>query len=217
MVHQRKEQDGSSRRTRTGPTISATWLTLVPLAAPRYNTFVPGAMKILSIPPNTPAASLLRNGFHTRYSILVLSTPPPPVSTEIRFSPYTDSPGTRFFVTSMDSLPLAIKIPSCLCGSMITVEPPLAPPRPLYLPPRPPGPPRPRPPPTGPPRPRDCTPPPVPRVRKSGSLAGNGDHVRPPRAPPLPPRSPPRPPRPPLPPNPPRPPEAPATKHRSVR
>src|SRR6266702_4825603 len=55
----------------------------------------------------------------------------------------------------MDSLPLAMKMPSCLCGSMMTFDPPLAPPRPMPLPPRPPGPPRP------PPRPRDCIPPPV--------------------------------------------------------
>ncbi|KAG6371956.1 hypothetical protein JVT61DRAFT_8970 [Boletus reticuloceps] len=38
--------------------MSATWLTLVPLAAPKYNTFFPGAMKISSIPPNTPAGQL---------------------------------------------------------------------------------------------------------------------------------------------------------------
>ena len=32
-------------------------------------------------------------------------------STAMRFSPYTDSPGVRFLVTSMSSLPRAIKMP----------------------------------------------------------------------------------------------------------
>lgn len=95
----------------TGPTISATWLTLVPLAAPRYRTLAPGLIKISSSPPNTPAANLLRNGFQTRYSVFVPSTP---LSIDIRFSPYTDSPGTRFLVTNICSLPLAINTPGCL-------------------------------------------------------------------------------------------------------
>ena len=53
----------------TGPTMSETCETVVPDAAPRYSTLDPGFMCILSTPPNIAAASLLRNGFHTRYSI----------------------------------------------------------------------------------------------------------------------------------------------------
>ncbi len=50
-------------------------------------------------------------------------------STDMRFSPYTDSPGTRFLVTSASSLPRAMKTPACLCGSMTTVFPPRIPPK----------------------------------------------------------------------------------------
>ena len=58
-------------------------------------------------------------GFHTRYSVFVAGATSPFVrdwsieldSTEIRFSPYTDSPGVMFLVTSMSSLPRAMKTP----------------------------------------------------------------------------------------------------------
>lgn len=55
----------------TGPTISETWDTVVPEAAPRYMTFAPGLMWIWSTPPKMAAASLERKGFQALYSILV--------------------------------------------------------------------------------------------------------------------------------------------------
>ena len=55
----------------TGPTRSDTWLTVVPDAAPRYNTLLPGFMCMLSTPPRIAAANLDRKGFHALYSILV--------------------------------------------------------------------------------------------------------------------------------------------------
>ena len=54
----------------TGPTMSDTWLTVVPLAAPRYKTLEPGFMWILSTPPRIAAANFERNGFQARYSNL---------------------------------------------------------------------------------------------------------------------------------------------------
>lgn len=93
--------------THTGPTISATCDTVVPADAPRYNTFEPGAICNSSTPPNIPAANFDLKGFHTLYSIFVPSGP----STEILFSPYVDSPGTRFFVTSKSSFPRAMNTP----------------------------------------------------------------------------------------------------------
>ncbi len=53
-----------------------------------------------------PAASLDRNGFQTLYSVFVAGGTSPFESagvlafdsTEMRFSPYTDSPGVRFLV-----------------------------------------------------------------------------------------------------------------------
>lgn len=90
------------------------------------------------MPPKMAAANLDRNGFHARYSTLVS-----PSSTEILFSPYTDSPGTILRVTSASSFPRQMKTPSCRWGSTVTFLPPLKPPRP---PPRPPRPPRPGPP-----------------------------------------------------------------------
>eukprot|EP00816_Leptocylindrus_hargravesii_P011418 CAMPEP_0196805354 /NCGR_PEP_ID=MMETSP1362-20130617/5129_1 /TAXON_ID=163516 /ORGANISM="Leptocylindrus danicus, Strain CCMP1856" /LENGTH=172 /DNA_ID=CAMNT_0042178233 /DNA_START=516 /DNA_END=1034 /DNA_ORIENTATION=- len=154
--------------------MSLTWDTLVPAAAPKYSTFEPGFIQMLSTPPKTAAANLDRNGFHTRYSNLVvfpLESGGP--STEMRFSPYTATPGVLFKVTKASSFPRAMKMPSCLCGSMITLAPPFIPP-----PPRPPLPPPPRPPrPRPPPRPL----PPPPRPLPMGDL------------PPLPPRPPPRP------------------------
>ena len=53
----------------TGPTTSETWDTLVPDAAPKYKTLLPGGMWILSTPPKTAAANLDLKGFQTRYSI----------------------------------------------------------------------------------------------------------------------------------------------------
>ncbi|KAE9532299.1 hypothetical protein AGLY_009922 [Aphis glycines] len=49
---------------------NSTAYTIVPLAAPKYNTFDPGGIWISSIPPNIAAANFDLNGFHTRYSIL---------------------------------------------------------------------------------------------------------------------------------------------------
>lgn len=54
----------------TGPTMSETWETVVPEAAPRYSTLHPGLMWIWSTPPRMAAASLERKGFQARYSIL---------------------------------------------------------------------------------------------------------------------------------------------------
>mmetsp|Transcript_16769 Transcript_16769/g.29378 ORF Transcript_16769/g.29378 Transcript_16769/m.29378 type:complete len:231 (-) Transcript_16769:54-746(-) len=176
----------------SGPTTSATCDTVVPDAAPRYNTLAPGRMQGFSTPPIIAAAILDRNGFHTRYSTFslvgfplwsILST-----STEILFSPYTDSPGTMLRVTRTSSFPDAMKNPGCLCGFTITLDPPFMPPAPPRLPPRPPRPglpipPRPPPREKPPPRPPPLLPP------------------RPPKEPPLP-RGAPKPPRPPLPPPP---------------
>lgn len=55
----------------TGPTMSETWDTVVPEAAPRYMTFAPGLIYIWSTPPKIAAASLERNGFQVLYSIFV--------------------------------------------------------------------------------------------------------------------------------------------------
>lgn len=63
--------------------------------------------KISSRPPNIPAASLDLNGFQTLYSVFVAGGTSPFESAgvllafdsmEMRFSPYTDSPGVRFLV-----------------------------------------------------------------------------------------------------------------------
>ncbi|KAH9529021.1 hypothetical protein DERF_002928 [Dermatophagoides farinae] len=91
-----------------------------------------------STPPKIDAPNFERNGFHTRYSIFC----PFSTSTDIRFSPYTDSPGTKFLVTKASSLPRATKMPANRA--------PRPPPRPPPLPPRWPNPPRPPPPPPRP-------------------------------------------------------------------
>lgn len=114
-------------------------------------------------------------------------------STDILFSPYTSEPGTKFKVTRASSLPLAINTPSCLCGSITTVFPPLKPPG---FPPRPPRPPPPRPP---PPRPKLGRPPPPPLPPPPPRPPPLPPLKRSPRPPPPPPRKPPRPPPPPLP------------------
>lgn len=49
--------------------MSDTCDTVVPFAAPRYNTLQPGGMWMLPTPPTIAAANLDRKGFHTRYSI----------------------------------------------------------------------------------------------------------------------------------------------------
>ena len=54
--------------------MSETCETVVPEAAPRYRTLLPGFIWILSIPPKMAAASLERNGFHTLYSTLFPSS-----------------------------------------------------------------------------------------------------------------------------------------------
>ncbi|KAM7336038.1 hypothetical protein ACRRTK_004531 [Alexandromys fortis] len=64
-------------------------------------------MWIWSTPPRIAAASLERKGFQARYSILSS-----PSEIETLFSPYTDSQGTRFFVTRASSFPREIKTPS---------------------------------------------------------------------------------------------------------
>lgn len=95
----------------TGPTISETCDTVVPLAAPKYSTLAPGAIHILVTPPKIAAPNLDLNGFHARYSLFS----PVPSSTEIRFSPYTVVPGTRLSVQSTSSLgDFAIYTPACL-------------------------------------------------------------------------------------------------------
>ena len=79
-------------------------------------------MWMSSMPPRIPAANLDLKGFHTRYSVLVEAgvsaspfvAPVRGVSMAMRFSPYNDSPGARFFVQSMSSLPRATKTPACL-------------------------------------------------------------------------------------------------------
>lgn len=55
----------------TGPTMSDTWLTVVPEAAPRYMTLLPGLMWISATPPKMAAASLDLKGFHDLYSFLI--------------------------------------------------------------------------------------------------------------------------------------------------
>lgn len=73
--------------------------------------------------------------------------------TEMRFSLYTESPGTMLLVSRASSLDFAIKTPSCLCGIITALFPPLIPPRwltpPRWLPP---------------PRPRPRTPKPLPAL-----------------------------------------------------
>jgi len=71
--------------------------------------------------------------------------------TEMRFSLYTESPGTMLLVSRASSLDFAIKTPSCLCGIITALFPPLIPPR-WLAPPRP------------PPRPRPRTPKPLPAL-----------------------------------------------------
>ena len=65
-------QDPSTKtRSLTGPTMSDTWLTVVPEAAPRYSTLLPGLIWMASTPPKMAAANLDRNGFQARYSNLI--------------------------------------------------------------------------------------------------------------------------------------------------
>lgn len=63
----------------------------------------------------------------TRYSVFVVEGVPsaltaPEFSTDMRFSPYTDSPGHKFFVTNMSSLPRATKIPGWRWGSTMVLQ-----------------------------------------------------------------------------------------------
>lgn len=89
-------ENSTAYTTPSDPTTSATWDTVVPLAAPKYNTFAPGFINISLIPPITAAAIFDRYGFHTLYSILSLDVGS---SIYILFSLYTLSPGYIFFVT----------------------------------------------------------------------------------------------------------------------
>src|SRR5206468_8868016 len=68
---------------------SETWLTVVPLAAPRYRTCEPFSSGRIFQPFRMRAASLLLRGSHRRYS--------DPRNGTSR-SPYTERPGTRFSV-----------------------------------------------------------------------------------------------------------------------
>jgi hypothetical protein len=77
----------------------------------------------------------------TRYSVFVatLSSSLTAFSTEILFSPHTDSPGTRLAVARRSSLPpRATKTPLWRWGSTTTFLPPFAPLAPPLAPPRPP-------------------------------------------------------------------------------
>src|SRR5580692_2496017 len=96
-------------------------------------------------------------------------SPPPPllVSIEIRFPPYTDSPGRDFLMTSMDSLPLAMKIPSLLVRFDDHPRTALG---------------------TAAARLHTTTNTRISKSRSAGQV-GDENHVRPPRVPPLPPRS----------------------------
>ena len=58
----------------TGPTMSETCDTVVPDAAPKYRTLLPGSMWIEPTPPRMAAASFDRNGFHALYSSFDPST-----------------------------------------------------------------------------------------------------------------------------------------------
>ena len=63
-------ENSTAKTVPSGPTTSETCDTLVPEAAPRYNTLAFGLICILDIPCKIAAANLDRKGFHTRYSIL---------------------------------------------------------------------------------------------------------------------------------------------------
>src|SRR5919109_43228 len=86
---------GSTANTRPdSPTISDTWLTVVPVDAPRYNTLLPFFIGIFFIPFLSAAASLLLKGSQILYSSPSYFT---------SFSPYTLSPFIRFRVAAFFS------------------------------------------------------------------------------------------------------------------
>ena len=66
-------ENSTAYTTPSGPTRSLTCDTVVPDAAPRYSTLLPGPIQMFSTPPTMEAASLERNGFHTRYSTFLPS------------------------------------------------------------------------------------------------------------------------------------------------
>ena len=68
-------------------------------------------MKISLTPPRIAAAIFDLNGFQTLYSIF---SPVTLSSTDILFSLYTDSPGTKFLVTRASYNPFEMKTPSNL-------------------------------------------------------------------------------------------------------
>jgi len=78
-------ENSTAKTAPVGPTMSDTWETLVPEAAPRYRTLPPGLMWMLSTPAKTDAASFDLKGFHTLYSVFS----PSAASTLILFSLYT--------------------------------------------------------------------------------------------------------------------------------
>jgi len=78
-------ENSTAKTAPVGPTMSETWETLVPEAAPRYSTLPPGLMWMLSTPAKTDAASFDLKGFHTLYSVFS----PSAASTLILFSLYT--------------------------------------------------------------------------------------------------------------------------------
>ena len=94
--------DGSTGNTiPLFPIMSDTWLTVVPVDAPKYSTFDDSLMGFSLSPFNIAPASLLLNGSHNLYSIS---------SFFIIFSPYTLLPLMRFCVARYFSFVLLIKI-----------------------------------------------------------------------------------------------------------
>jgi len=99
-----KEQDHIPRK---GLTIPAMQLTVHLAGHTMVQHLHANAMKILSMPPNTPATSLFRNGRHTRPSAF----PSSPLSAQqapikVHFYAIHGLPGMmRFLATSIDFLP----------------------------------------------------------------------------------------------------------------
>lgn len=85
-------ENSTAKTEPSGPTISDTWDTLVPEAAPKYKTFEPGLMWILSTPDKIEAASFDLKGFQILYSIFWVTPSAPGTSEHTLFSPYTLSP-----------------------------------------------------------------------------------------------------------------------------
>ena len=80
-------ENSTAKTVPSGPTMSETCETLVPDAAPKYRTFKPGLMWMLSTPERMDAASLDRKGFQILYSIFCVAPSTPGISELILFSP----------------------------------------------------------------------------------------------------------------------------------